>query len=142
MLPIKQLSNQKGVSLLFVVLISSVILAIGVGVSVIILQETKMVDQVGNSVVSFYAADTGIEAQLFDLYKIPTSTAIDTIKNGDLNIANNIRAFFTVTPKCGKDNIGDCNISISNSDDCAALNYCLNSVGTYEKTKRAIEIKY
>ncbi|OGZ18670.1 MAG: hypothetical protein A2175_00025 [Candidatus Nealsonbacteria bacterium RBG_13_42_11] len=113
------------------------ILAIGAGVSVIVLQETKMVKQVGNSVISFYAADSGIEMQLFDLYKK------ESHESGYENVSLSNDSVYSVTAECSKYNIGErCVLTPNPDSSCDAPNYCLNSIGTYEKTKRAIEIKY
>ena len=83
------MNNQKGISLLLVVLISSVILAIGLGISSVIIQQTKMMENIGYSVIAFYAADTGIEAALYDLYRseIPRFDHSNAIDNAVLNDA-------------------------------------------------------
>ena len=62
-------SMEQGISLLFVVMIMGVILAIGLGISGILVQQTRIIGEIGYSVVSFYAADSGIEQELYDLYK-------------------------------------------------------------------------
>lgn len=145
MSPIKQFSNQKGIALLFVVLISSVILAIGAGVSVIVLQETKMVGQIGNSVVSFYAADSGVEEQLFNLYKTDPLISLDPNGiTGNLFYSNNNSVSFISIAKCSTDavNSDNCHLGIGEDPGCSAANYCIKSIGTFEKTQRAIEIKY
>jgi len=61
------IKNQKGVSLLFTVLIMSVILSVSLGVSGVLVRQIKTIENVGHSVVSFYAADSGVEQQLYDL---------------------------------------------------------------------------
>ncbi len=122
MSPIK-IKNSKGISLVLVILLMSIILAIGLGLSSIFLQEIKMTEEIGNSVVAFYGADTGIEEVLMnwrggglkdyiDRYLPPLSVhcRVDTYKSG----------------------IGG----------CTADNFCIKSVGDYQKIKRAIEITY
>jgi len=127
---------QKGVSLLFVVLIMSVILSVGAGISVILIQQTKMIGEIGHSVVSFYAADSGVEQQLYDLYKIPPEK---THMPQYSSVLNNT-ASYNVTAKCS--NTAECYVGFTIDENCTALNYCIKSVGSYEKTKRAIEIEY
>jgi len=61
--------KQKGISLLFIVLITSFILAIGLGLSALLIQEMKMMSEIGYSVIAFYAADTGIEHGLYKFYQ-------------------------------------------------------------------------
>ncbi len=128
---------EKGISLLFVVLIMSVILAIGMGISGILIQQTKMVGEIGKSIVSFYAADSGVERELFDLYKSPYP---QSDLSGFLSVNGSNDASFNVAVKCGA--TSDCLAGFATSSDCSALNFCLKSIGSYQKTKRAIEIKY
>lgn len=57
---------EKGVSVFFAVMILSVLLAIGLGVSTILVSQIRMVKEMGDSVNSLYAADTGIERVLYE----------------------------------------------------------------------------
>jgi hypothetical protein len=59
------LNSQKGVSVLFAVMIMSVILSIALGTSSLLVQQTKMMREIGHSVITFYVADTGIEDVLY-----------------------------------------------------------------------------
>ncbi len=115
MLNIK-LKKQKGVAVLFVVLIMSILLAIGFGISGILVQQIKMMRDVGHSVVAFSAADSGIEKSLYNIRK----------EGGTGNVSEswgpNYGYQVIVTP---------CDSKI-----------CVKSIGTYQKTKRAIEINY
>ncbi len=129
-------TSQKGVSLLFTMLIMSVILSVGAGISVILIQETKMIGEIGHSVVSFYAADSGVEQQLYDLYKIPPEEPHFPQYSSSLNNT----ASYIVTAKCSTS--ADCYDGFVVDETCTALNYCIKSIGFYEKTKRAIEIEY
>ena len=129
-------TNEKGVALLFTVLIMSVILAVAAGISVILIQETKMIGEIGHSVVSFYAADSGVEQQLYDLYKIPSEESHFPQYSNSLNNA----ASYIVTAKCSTST--DCYAGFAVDENCTAFNYCIKSIGSYEKTKRAIEIEY
>ncbi len=130
-----QFSKQKGISLLFVVLIMSVILAISLGISGVLVKQTKMIGEIGYSVVSFYAADSGIEVQLFDLYKTPP---------GEMHHSGNVGdASYEVNAKCGAEVLPeDCPTGFEIDPGCDAPNYCIKSIGTYKQNKRAIEIKY
>jgi Tfp pilus assembly protein PilX len=127
---------QKGVSLLFVVLIMSVILAMGLGISAILVQQIRMMGEIGHSVVSFYAADTGVEAQLHNLYKVASSSQTNLSDSWD-------NTSFSTVVKCGKDvSVEDCPSAFEVDPNCDALNFCLKSIGSYQKTKRALEITY
>ena len=115
----------------------SVILSIAMGVSGILIQQTRMVGEMGKSIVSFYAADSGVERELFDLYKAPYP---QSDLSGFLSVNSSNDASFNVAVECGA--TSDCLAGFEISPDCSALNFCLKSVGSYQKTKRAIEIKY
>ena len=114
----------------------SVILSVGAGISVILIQETKMIGEIGHSVVSFYAADSGVEQQLYDLYKIPPEEPHFPQYSSSLNNT----ASYIVTAKCSTS--ADCYDGFVVDETCTALNYCIKSIGSYKKTKRAIEIEY
>lgn len=141
----KNKKQEKGVALFLVVLIMSVILAIGLGISGILIQQIKISENIEDSVVAFYAADAGVEQQIYDLYK--EAIHIDTYY---LEISNG--ASYNVSVVCSPDNDG-CqpggefeNILIitdpKNPDYCDASNFCINSLGTFNTAKRAIEVKY
>jgi hypothetical protein len=68
--PILQTSDftfQKGISLYLALIIMFILIAIGLGVSLIIVSQMKMMKGMGDSVVAFYAADTGIEQTLYQV---------------------------------------------------------------------------
>jgi hypothetical protein len=62
---IKNQQHQKGVSLIIVFLIMTIIVAVVLSVSTIMFDEIKIISGIGNSVFSFYAVDTGIEKTLY-----------------------------------------------------------------------------
>ena len=135
-------TNQKGIALLFTMLIMSVILAVGAGISVILIQETKMMGEIGHSVVSFYAADSGVEEQLYDLYKAAPESHLPQ-HSGSMSITTGGVITYSVTAKCSVNTaIEDCYNGFMVDESCSAFNYCIKSIGTYERTKRAIEIEY
>jgi len=96
--------------------------------------------EIGYSVTAFYAADSGIETALYDLYQSdfpsPSHTPDSSGPYSDIS--------FDTIARCGKDiALEECALGSEYIDpDCDALNYCLKSAGSYEKVKRAIEIKY
>lgn len=117
------LKEQKGVSLLFAILILSVVLSIGLGISLIVIQQAKMMGEMGNSVIAFYAADAGIEEFL-----LSTSTPVDIPPTALQNGATyQIKVEASSTPNCLP---------------FGASYYCITSTGVYKKTSRAIEIIY
>jgi len=128
------MKKQKGISVLFIILISSVIFTIALGVNSISVQQTKMMGEMGYSVASFYAADSGVEKQLYDLFKIPihTPSYSETLPNN---------ASFVSTAGCSN-TAATCYNGIAKDSNCNASNYCIGAVGKYQEIKRAIEIKY
>jgi len=116
------IKSQKGVSILLTSLIMSVVLAISLGLSAILIQQTKMMADIGYSLVAFFAADSGIEKSLYNILK----------ESGTGNVSE------TSLP-----NGATYEVSVRTPDgDCSASNLCLKSIGTYKEIKRAIEIKY
>jgi hypothetical protein len=67
--------NQKGVSLVIAFFIMTIILAVILSITILLYSEIKMIRNIGNSIVAFYAADSGIEKVLYYDRKI--------ISNGD-----------------------------------------------------------
>ena len=62
--------SQKGViSILLATLILSIISIIAFGISALMLQQIRMSNQMGNSVVAFYAAEAGAERCLYAVRK-------------------------------------------------------------------------
>ena len=113
-------NNQKGISIIFAMLIITVILGIAFGVSAILLSQVEMLRDVGYSVVAFYAADTGIENVLLNS---PPVSISETEIGDDVS--------FLVNVLTGGENGCD-----------SSLNYCIKSIGSYKETNRAIEIVY
>jgi Tfp pilus assembly protein PilV len=154
MSPIKnkkqKMKNEKGVSLLFVVLIASLILAVGLGISALLIQEMRIMGEIGFSVIAFYAADSGVEEAVYDLYQSPSPASEHSGYLGDAYYETFAKCCNPDLEKCTLEAPEDCplgseHVGSSNPADpdyCDASNYCLKSLGGYEGVKRAIEIKY
>lgn len=56
----------KGVSIYLTLMIMFILLAVGLGISTILVSQMKMIKGMGDSVIAFYAADTGIERILYE----------------------------------------------------------------------------
>jgi hypothetical protein len=84
-------TTNKGVSLYLALVIMFILIAISLGVSLIIVSQMKMIKGMGDSVVAFYAADTGIEHAMYDRRKDGGTGAV----NGTLNISGET-AFYNV----------------------------------------------
>lgn len=69
--------REKGVSLYLALMVMFILLAVGLGISLIIVSQMKMIREMGDSVIAFYAADTGIENALYDKRKeVPPGSGI------------------------------------------------------------------
>ena len=106
-------TKQKGVSLYLALLIMAILLSIGLGISAILFGQIKIIRGIGDSVVAFYAADTGIEEVLY--------------KGSDVSgVLENGASYSTQILLSGP--------------GCTAPNYCIKSVGIFKESRRAIEI--
>lgn len=117
----KNLNSQKGtqgVSLYIAFMIMSVLLVIAFGMSTILLGQMKMIRGMGDSVIAFYAADTGIERELLE------ENAIGTSYSGSLDGTSY-----------------DVSVISPGSEGCPlGVNYCIKSVGIYKETRRAVQV--
>lgn len=90
---IKNINFQKGaVSILFSVLLLSLLMIISTSVFILMFQQMKMSGQTGHSVVAFYAAESGAEKCLYEI-RNDTGSGCDipgggTITNTFTNQAN------------------------------------------------------
>lgn len=121
----KQYNNEtmeKGISLYLSLMIMTIFLAMSFGISIILLRQLEMVRGMGDSVIAFYAADTGIERALYGIsYE---GGGIGSSYSDSLDNKSSYEARV-----------------IAPNHDCDASNYCINSVGLFQGTKRAIEVK-
>jgi len=86
-------NKQKGVSLIIVLFIMIIILGVTVSISTILYSELKVIRNIGNSIVGFYAADSGIEKILYyDKQVLPivysTPTTDCTVETVDVDCAD------------------------------------------------------
>ena len=98
----------------------TVLLSIALGLSSIFLGQTKMMREMGYSVIAFYAADAGIEEILINRDN-PVDIPETILANG---------AKYQVL------------VVVGGTGDCLADNFCIKSLGEYQETRRAIEIQY
>lgn len=114
-------ASQKGISLYFAVLVMGILLAAVLGLSTLSFLQIKMLRGMGNSIVALYAADTGIERELYE--GNATGTPPYT---GDLGGGRTYKV----------------KILDRGEDGCPPeANYCIESVGTYKNVRRAIRIR-
>ncbi len=125
-----KIDKEKGVSLYLALIIMGAVLALALGISTILVTQMKTTKEIGDSVVAFYAADTGIERALFE----------------DNGISTDIDDFLDFNGNAEKDddepgykvkglNPGDENCSTE-------VSFCMKSVGTFKQTQRALLVSF
>jgi hypothetical protein len=124
----------------------SILLAMALGLSTILVSQIKMIRGMEKSVIAFYAADTGIEKALTERAASPTPYP-NAPYVGALNLDGDAIEGLSGNncPDDLKDPDDVCyyvEVLDSSNPDCNALNYCLKSKGVYKDTQRAIEVNY
>lgn len=109
---------KKGTSLIYAVIIISILLGTSFGVSKILISQVVMLSEIDHSINAFYAADSGIEKVLMERSDPQSS-------QGEIG-----EATYSIT------------VTATGEGDCSADNYCIKSIGVYQKVRRAVEINY
>lgn len=135
---LKKKELQKGVSLYLSIIIMTVLLVMVFGLTVILQTQFKMVEASEKAVAALYAADAGIETVLVTVIHdagAPQATydSMPPLDNG---------ATYHVEVKCSVTNTTNCPAGLTNDPNCSAQLYCINSLGTYKGTTRAVSVKY
>ena len=111
--------RQKGVSLYLSILILAILLAISLGLSTILISQIKIIRSIEESVIAFYAADTGIERELYEKNSPPFEYS-DYLDEAAYTVVGINTGF----------------------EGCEAPRFCIKSKGIFKQTQRAIEIEY
>ena len=134
-----KIKDERGEALYLALMVMGVLLALALGISAILLSQTKVIKEMGNSVIAFYAANTGIERVLYIDRSICSSyeliadrvnclkNEVSNIPSGDLKLDNG--AQYELVVDAGGE--GTCP---------SGKTYCVKSSGIYKETKRAIRI--
>lgn len=123
--------RNRGVSLYIAIVIMAILLAIVLGISAILVGQIKMIREMENSVIAFYAADTGIE-WILQYREDPR----------EFPIGNRPANSCTESNPCP---LGQAEYYVeaeASGWNCTANNFCIRSVGVYKETTRAIEVSY
>lgn len=112
-------NDEKGIAVTLAILILSAMLVIALGSSTLLLRELGFARASNFYVRAFFAADSGIEKVLTNRGS-PSAIPSTLLGNGAVFSV-------TVTPS---------------GPDCSAANFCIESIGEYQGTKRAIEVSY
>jgi len=113
---------KSGVSLYLTIMILSLILSIAFSLNTLLLTQIRSLRNIGNSVIAFAATETGIERALYNI-KVADGPGpwTGTLSN---NATYSVRRLAPGATGC----------------PATVLNYCLESIGTYEDVKRGIRI--
>ncbi len=123
--------SQRGVVALFLALtILAFLLATILGATAILVGQMKVIRGMGNSVIAFYAANTGIEKMLFDF----SPNHSGQIGNPPFNTS------FKVEMVCSHILYPYCPLNFVIDPGCPAANFCIRSIGIFEGSRRAIEV--
>ena len=117
--------QEKGVSLYIAIVVLAILLGISLGLSALIAGKIKIIRGIEESVIAFYAADTGIELTLKDRADPKSSS-------GSIDLGGGNSAQYEVT------------VSSPGESGCPSevFNFCIRSIGTYKNTRRAVEVRY
>lgn len=106
-------------------LVMTVMLGISLGLSSIFIGQTKMMKQIGNSVVALCAADAGIEKVLIDRANPNLTPDYYSGSFANTKITYQVLVVAGGTRQCP-----------------SGSNFCIKSIGSYLGTHRAVEIIY
>jgi len=145
--------SQRGVSIYLALMIMFILLAIGLGISLIIVSQMRMIRGMGDSVIAFYAADTGIDKTIFyDNKVIPSGGARGLCymcDSSNPSMCTDCLSCSTVGTDCAPSSCTDCTISYYTTFDGKRYDVeakesegitTIKSSGSYKGMKRAIEI--
>jgi hypothetical protein len=111
-------SSQKGATLYFAIVIMSILLAAVFSITTIILIQLRYINKIGNSVIAYYAADSGAEAALEQ-----GATTSPPNLSGSVGGAT----FETDT-------------LASTTPECTGKYYCILSIGKFEGVERRVKV--
>jgi hypothetical protein len=155
-------NSQKGVAVYIALVVMAALLAIGIGISSLVVRQAKTFQDIGDSVFAFYAADAGIERLLqVDTCMIEEDQAArlaciqNTIEDAGFSDAHcddgGVPLEADDPTACRVSAIDGLGFGLSNGSSysfaikpggapCSGTNYCGESTGTFEQALRRIEI--
>ena len=131
--------SQKGVSLVIIFLIMTIMLAIVLSIGVILSRQIAMVSNMGNAISSFYAAQTGAEEALYFAKKLAgvcsvcaicESASCDSCSYTD--VANGCQADYSA-------NFDERRYQVNMKLNSASI-ISVTSKGDYKDTSRSVQI--
>lgn len=134
---IKTFKKEEGVTIYMALMILSIVMAIGLGLTTLILGELRTTRDISNFIIDIYAADAGVERALYKLRRTGglnpcESTSDCVITSSDAGVepfANGAQYVATVLDG----NVAWCD---------PAKFKCFRSIGTLGDTSRAFELSF
>lgn len=124
--------KEKGISIFLSLLILTVLLSLALGLSTILVGQIRMIKRMGDSVISFFAADTGIERILYEdkMCRLPGCndlawSCLDTVNCDDGLAAGTL-----------SDSLGEATYQVDFNDGATST----LSKGIYRETQRAAQV--
>lgn len=131
-------NDQRGVSIFLALMMLTLLLSLALGVNALLVSQIKTQRNSGQSVIAFYASETGIESALKN---VPRDSWEDfcvsnpNICHGYLDLNNN-------AVEDGDDATYDFT-TMGPGGTCASdAVFCVESIGTYQKTRRVVQISF
>lgn len=125
--------QQKGFALYFAIMLTTIMLGISLGVATVFFKQIVLLRDIGDSVFSFFASDSGVERMLMADNRLCAGeqdrVACVVAKTPLLPVELSNGATYQLTVERG--GTGTCG---------AGVNYCIKSVGLYKDARRAIKI--
>lgn len=119
--------KERGVALYLSVLLLAVILAMVLGTSAVFLSQLRVLKDLGNSVLAYYAAETGVERTLKNIAGCPPCT----------DIASCAPCFQETL-----DNESSYTAWVWDKSICpgSAISYCVKSIGVFRDVRRGLRL--
>jgi len=148
-------NKERGASLIIIFFILTIILAIVLNISILLFNQIKIIRNIGNSVVAFYAADSGVEKVLYyDRKEIPVGANRGICNICSLGICPDCEECTLTGLDCDLETCSDCKITfnteidakrifeadVSVSQQCKISSGIISSYGFYEDVSRAIRL--
>lgn len=132
---------QRGVAIYLAVIVMVVLLGIGLGLSTLLIGQIRIISGMGDSVVALYAADTGVERDLYENKDAPPPYGPNY---GFLDIDGDGTVYDPLIDTCPDTVLArdadDACYQVT-ATDCAG-NKCVESIGIYKGMRRAIEVSW
>lgn len=126
-------NSEKGVSLYFAIIITSLFLAIVFGLTAILVSQTKIFKEIGDSLTALFAADSGMEKILY-LDSQCRQANCTTTWPGTCNASC---AGFITDPYSTSSPLGDASFTVTASSSGGTTIF--QSKGVYKAVNRAIQ---